>query len=499
MMLGGENAIYKQATRDTVAIALVLVACHYFGAAPTVAVVCVGCGAAFANRVSIALSAFILLPFIMVFNPILIPKSGMLWGLTLRGGPLLIGLCLATTSQRRRGNYKLPLGMLWVYLFVAAICSVQGYVPMISYAKLVNFGLFFWVICETTKNLQTERLELFRLRAFLFGLTALLFLGSLVSYSFPAISTMNGLEMMKENLGADIELVDETIRSIGGAKLFVGLTNQSQTFAGVASCSWGWLVCDMLFVEQRIRRPHMVLICLAPVLIFMTRSRMGLLIMITFGVFLYFYSMQHIALPKYVKNRIHGLLTILLLLVMIILVVGESRTHLVTRWLRKTDAVATDERGLTEAVTSSRQGLIAQNMRDFRRNRLLGSGFQVAASHVDRYKGTRGIIITAPLEKGILPLMVLGETGILGALFFLLFLSDFFAKCAKMHLWSTLTLFSVLFASNMAESTFFSPGGAGGIEWCFTVVGGFICDSYVCSMANARSSFGIAMSMQKRR
>lgn len=482
MIQFGENEIYKLAARYAGIIALVLVACHYFGAAPAVAIVCVGCGAAFANRVSIALSAFILLPFIMIFNPILIPKSGMLWGFTLRGGPLLIGLCLATTSQRRKGNYKLPLNMLWAYLLIAAMCSIQGYVPKISYAKLINFGLFLWVICEATKNLQTEKWELFRLRAFLFGLTALLIIGSLIAYRYPAVSTLNGLVLMKQNIGADVEFMDDFLRSAGGQKLFVGLLNQSQAFAGVASCCLGWLICDMLFVEQRIRGPHMVLICVTPVLVFMTRSRMGLLIMSAFVFFLYIYSMRRVGLPKVVKNRINGMLTVLLVLGSIALAVGEARNHLVSRWIRKTDAVANDERGLSEAITNSRQGLIDQNLSDFRRNRLFGSGFQVAANHVARYGSQRGFIITAPIEKGILPLMVLGETGILGALFFLLFLSDFFAKCAEMHLWSTLTLFAVLLASNMAEATFFSPGGIGAILWCFTAVGGFVCDSYVRSM-----------------
>lgn len=486
MIPAGENAIYRLTARYAANIAVILIACHYFGATPAVLIVVAGCAAALANKVSVALSAFILLPFIMVFNPILIPKSGMLWGLTLRGGPLLIGLCLAMTSQRRKGNFKLPFNMLWGYLFIAAICSAQGYVPKISYAKLVNFGLFLWVICETTKNLRSEQGELLRLRAFLLGLSALLVLGSLVSYRYPAISTMDGLDMMKNNLGVDVDMVDDYVQSLGGVKLFVGLLNQSQTFAGVVSCCFGWTICDMLFVERRFRWQHGTLICLMPILIFMTRSRMGLLIILAFGAMLYGFTMSHVAMAPMLKSRINNILTFIVVVGISALVIGESRNKTVSRWLRKTDSVATDERGLTEAVTSSRQGLIARNMRDFRRNKLLGSGFQVAANHVDQYKGRPGIIITAPIEKGILPLMVLGETGILGSVFFLLFLSNFFTQCVQMRLWSTLTLFTALFMSNMAEATFFSPGGAGGIEWCFTVVGGFICDSYIQSVQDMR-------------
>lgn len=484
MIAVGENAIYKLAARYAVIIAVVLTACHYLGAAPAIVVVLVGCSAAFANRVSVALSAFILLPFIMVFNPILIPKSGMLWGLALRGGPLLIGFCLATTSQRRKGNFKLPFNLLWVFLLIAAICSIQGYAPKISYAKIVNFGLFLWVICEATKNLQSQQWELFRLRAFLLGLTALLVLGSLVVRQFPSISTVKGLILMKDTLPSNVGMVDDYLRSSGGMSLFIGLLNQSQALSAVASCCFGWTICDMLFVEKRYKWQHGLLIGLTPVLIYWTRSRMGLFVMLSFGLMLFFYTMHNVSMAPMLKARINRIITGIVFVGILALVVGESKNKTVSRWVRKTDNVAADERGLGAAVTESRQGLVAQNIRDFRRNRLLGSGFQVAEWHKDLPQN--GIVITAPIEKGILPLMVLGETGILGAMFFLIFLLDFFTQCVRLRLWSTLTMFVTLLAANMAEATFFSPGGIGGIELCFTVVGGFICDSYVQSMQPMR-------------
>ena len=482
----GENAIYKLSARYVAATMAILVVCHYFGAAPAVLIVLVGCGAAFANMVSIAFSAFILLTFIMVFNPILIPKSGMLWGLTLRGGPLLIGLCLAMTSQRRRGNFKLPLNMLGVYLLIAAICSIQGYAPKISYAKIANFGIFLWIICEATKNLQNEQSELFKLRAFLFGLTAIIILGSLAVYPYPSISTLNGLRAMSGVPGADVFLMDDYLRTTSGTFLFCGLLNHSQAFAGVSSCCFGWTVCDMLMVERRIRWPHLVIIVIAPILIFLTRSRAGFLIISVFAIMLYCYTLSRVRIPKYVKSRINQILTFFLIVGVVILAISEHKSNLVSRWLRKTDSVATDERDLSTAITASRQSVIAQNMRDFRRNRILGSGFQVAEYHVERFNGTAGIIITAPIEKGLLPLMVLGETGIVGAVFFLIFLFDFFTQCVRMRLWTTMTMFVAFFFANMAEAVFFSPGGVGGILWCFTIVGGFVCDSYVQSMQDVQ-------------
>ena len=49
-----------------------------------------------------------------------------------------------------------------------------------------------------------------------------------------------------------------------------------------------------------------------------------------------------------------------------------------------------------------------------------------------------------------------------------------------------MTLFSVLLVSNLAEGTFFSPGGAGGVFWMFTVGGGFLIDMSV-KVANQKT------------
>jgi hypothetical protein len=42
-----------------------------------------------------------------------------------------------------------------------------------------------------------------------------------------------------------------------------------------------------------------------------------------------------------------------------------------------------------------------------------------------------------------------------------------------------MSLFTVMLACNMAEASFFSPGGAGGILWIVCVAGGFVLDTLV--------------------
>ena len=160
-------------------------------------------------------------------------------------------------------------------------------------------------------------------------------------------------------------------------------------------------------------------------------------------------------------------------------VVIQLKGGYMSQWIRKTSDVSGDSRTLGEALTSSRFGLMAYSMYEFRRNPLLGSGFQVAEYTQDLVRGNKGLILSAPIEKGVAPVMVLGETGILGEICFLIFLVSFYGTCARRKYTVTLALFTVFFVTNMAEATIFSPGGIGGILWMISVVGGFTIDTYL--------------------
>ena len=157
--------------------------------------------------------------------------------------------------------------------------------------------------------------------------------------------------------------------------------------------------------------------------------------------------------------------------------VSEMRSRSITRWMRKNDDIALDERSMGQALTDSRMGLLEYSMFEFRRNPLLGSGFQVSENHPILYEMGQITLFSAPIEKGLLPTMVLGETGIIGEIAFIIFLMSFWIGCKRRHLMVTLMLFFVMFASNMGEATFFSPSGTGGILWMLCVVGGFIIDT----------------------
>ncbi len=167
-------------------------------------------------------------------------------------------------------------------------------------------------------------------------------------------------------------------------------------------------------------------------------------------------------------------------------------------WARKTSDVSADKRSLTEALTSSRMGLMAMSLREFRRNPLIGSGFQVAEYTREQTRG-KGFVISASVEKGVLPVMVLGETGILGEICFLIFLASFFGICMQRKYFVTTTMMAVFFVTNMGEATLFSPGGIGGILWMMCCVGGFTLDTTILFRKNIMREWANMARMEAER
>ena len=127
-------------------------------------------------------------------------------------------------------------------------------------------------------------------------------------------------------------------------------------------------------------------------------------------------------------------------------------------------------------------------MADFRMNPAFGMGFQVAWYTPERVAKTKGLALSSPIEKGVMPVMILGETGLIGAATFLLFLIAFYVGCSNRRLYITLALFAVLLAVNMGEATFFSPGGPGGTQWMYCIVGGYLLDISLKNMQRGNMS-----------
>jgi hypothetical protein len=267
-----------------------------------------------------------------------------------------------------------------------------------------------------------------------------------------------------------------------GVRLFNGMTWHSQALAPISTMFSAWVLIDMLLVEKKVTALHLGLVGLTPVLLYWTSSRTGLVAFGSAMLVIWLYLLPRASLPIRVKNHMQSIFMGGLALLVALAVVSEIRSGTMSKWLRKTateEAAYRDTRGLLEAVTASRQGLVELNMRDYHLRPLTGMGFQVMEYHRTAYELGEISLWSAPIEKGVLPLMILGETGIVGAVIFVIFLVTFTYGMMRRRFVATVTLFWTMMATNMSEATFFSPSGAGGIIWCVAAIGGMCIDVIV--------------------
>lgn len=432
----------------------------------------VGIWGALTRRPAYALICFAFLPFLTVMNPVAF-GFGFLLGISARLGMPLMTLAMIVAAASRRGRQAIPLAGLWVYALVAFVSSIDGYAPMISYLKIINFVLFAVGIYVGTRNIDKDYQGLVMLRAFFFAFSVFVVVGSLaLNYINPYAAHYQATGWFGGDVAAGEAAIEARIAATGDAGLLCGVVDHSQCLGPAAVCIAGWLLMDMLFIEKRFMIGHVITLFFCPYVTYLTKSRTALLALLILVVLVVMYAVPKFRVSPSMKQRIRSMMSTLVFLLIFGGIGLEVTTGGVRKWLTK----HTDDTSVTmETLTASRMGLIEAGLYDFRQNPLLGKGFQVSYEH--QFLNTKGkLILSAPIEKGFLPTMVLGETGIVGATVFSLFLMVFFAICSRKQYYATLALFTTYLATNLGEATFFSPGGTGGPEWLISLVGGFVID-----------------------
>lgn len=474
-----KNPVYKQAAKNLAFLVLAIVLTRFSKGLWLGIMAIAGAVWALSNKPGKAFSMYLMIICMVELNPILLPMGGF-FGILVRFGPLLIGLALMLKGSSAGGQSRVPLGILVVFLFVAAVSSINGWAPMVSYLKMTNFLVFLLGFWLGLTCLGKDSLGIDYLRATFLAYSVFLILGSAILLPFPGISTLSGFQLALRE--GNVEAANLAMMSTESTvALFCGVTRQSQAFAVLSSMVLAWLFADMLFIEKRFSKLHLVLIGVGVPLLYLSRSRVGLFTLMVGILMVAVWLPNKIILPQMVKRRLKAGVTAMLALGVIGAVFSEISNDSISQWLRKVEDVDDDRRSLTEAVTASRQGLIEMSMYDFRRNPILGSGFQVAEYTAEQIaRSGSSFVISAPVEKGVLPVMVLGETGVVGVIVFAIFLISFYTTACNRKLYVTVALFTVLLAANMGEATFFSPGGGGGVLWTISIIGGYCIDMTLC-------------------
>ena len=424
------------------------------------------------GKSGMAIACFIFMPFAIMMNPDLISCTGMLV-LFAKISSLIMMLGVVLLAAKRRGRNRLPIVGLFMYLVVAIVSSIDGWFPTISFLKIAQFALFLCALYCTAIAMQDSYDTLLDVRGVMMALSIITIIGSLLVLPFPDLAYAM---MIKKAASYGIYITGDSILSSGDMTLFNGVCYHSQALAPIAAILASWVFCDMLFVERRVSGLHIVLLGLSPLILYLTRSRTAIVALIALLIVIQFYAIRFTAIPTRLKNRVRVISTLLVVGAVSTAAILESTNGTISKWIRKTDEIGMDDRGTMDAVMESRMGLVERNMYDFSLKPVLGKGFQVMPEHPQWYREGRISLLSAPIEKGVLPTMILGETGIIGAIVFALFLLHFIVSCSRRHYMSLLSLFAVLIASNMGEASFFSPSGQGGVMWVVVAIGGFCCD-----------------------
>ena len=466
------DPFHKDVFKAVIILMVILVGCRFTMGGMAAAVALAGAVFAIQKKPGLLAVCYIMFPFFTIFNRV-ITGLGPVFLMTARLGNLfMIAVMILTGSAFQSGGRreKLPITWLFVYCAVACLSSLGGWMPLISYLKIAQFILFLMGLLFVTKQLQQSDKGLYQLRCAFMALAIIMIAGSAASYFFPSI----GFSMQIANSAAyNVTLTAEDIKASEGMMLFSGMTHHSQMLAPTIAMMATWVLCDMLLVVKKVSSLHMVLLALSPILLFLSRSRGGLLELVgTVGITL-FVCVPRARLAQTVKNKLMQMMILATALLVAVGIVAQIRNQAISKWLRKTEDVGGDTRSLKDAFTGSRQALVEYNLRDFRRNPFLGMGFQVMEGMEQAYRANMITWYSASIEKGVTPYVILGETGLCGATIFLIFLAAFYGTCLKRRYLALLTSFTCVLVANLADSTLFSPGGLGGFLWITSCVGAF--------------------------
>ena len=479
-----QKKFVKDVLRTTVVIGALLALCRVTMGGAAVMVALMGAVFAIQRKAGLLAACYAFFPVLKVFNRVVIGISPVTLMTARVGNLFMIAVMLLTGAGfRGRVREKLPISMLFAYCLIACISSIDGWMPLISFLKLAQFVLFLSGLLFVTRIMQQSDKGVYQLRCVFMAFSVIFILGSFASRFIPSL----GFSMQIANAavwGQDVT-GEELIQS-EGLVLFNGMTNHSQALAPIVAMLTAWAFCDMILVERRFTWLHGGVLAVSPVLIYFTRSRGGLLELVSVILTVMAVCVPRARLAAVVKNKMTQLVMVTAVLLIGVAVVAQVRNQTISKWLRKTEDVRGDTRTLSEAFTSSRQGLVEMNLNDFKLNPIFGKGFQVIRGLKEAYRVHRVTWYSASVEKGVTPFVVLGETGIFGAIVFLAILFTFYGTCLKRRYLTTLTMFTCFLVANLADASIFSPGGGGGFGWIASCVGGFGID-----MISIRQAHGI--------
>lgn len=320
------------------------------------------------------------------------------------------------------------------YFIVHAILFSQ--IPSVSILKAINWTLTISILLVAWSRLDSLQFE--NMQKWFIGFLISITVISLITLFFPEVG----------------------YRDTGTS--FQGIINHPLAFAPSMALLGAFVLGQLL--EQK--KPSWKLIFSLSfifLLVFMSESRtsgialfLASLICIGFIFLISRHNLESYS-PAIKSKRLFSIGLILIFF----FVIDSFYFNLVDYFITKSNQA--DVSGLIDAFLTSRSVLYEPMIANIIENPFTGIGFGIASdpqSMAITNDPIFGLPIQAPIEKGVTPLMVLEEVGLIGFLLFILWVFLLIIRSISNGIAAFLVLITLLLI-NVGESVLFSPGGAG--------------------------------------
>lgn len=392
-------------------------------------------------------------------NPNFFPKTQVFF---ISARITLISVTMLMTAWlfgRRNSPIVAPFKWILPYLAWEACISVAGWQPVVSYLKLFLFAtIYFAYYAVADSVIQNGRSNTKLIRAIVVAYALFVLVGSVCLLPFPGLSQLTATS------------AEDAIKLLELKSLFMGMMNHSQSFGPLTAVISVLILGDMLFAIKKLDWIYVLMLLIAPVLLWKTSSRTAMGTFIAGMAIELFLFMRTKGLPAKWKGKILGYVWLALMAGAVALfmvpVARDSAIRFVTKVGNDADLRHVDV--TVESFTSSREDLVNRAMYNFRKKPITGNGFQVsdvmAGVRVSSWKQ----YLSAPIEKGVWVAAVLEEGGVVGLFLFAGFLIAAFSQCCRNKAYITASMIVCGAVLNMGEFAYFSMSYTGGFMWALT-------------------------------
>lgn len=395
---------------------------------------------------------------ILIMNNFFAPKD-FVFGISHRALLVITGFYGALLFLTRKPNrFVMPLLGIVLYLVYMTIPSSLGWDPTISILKILLFLSVYMALAYASNSAAGDRrVDTRKLRAMMLALAVFFIVGSVLVAPFPAISSMTALEVLES--GGDF------------TSLYKGACNHSQTLGMVMAFWVIFLFADLIFHVQKFDKLYIFLILFAMGLLYKSSGRTAMGTMIACCGFAYLFF------RKYRGSVRAGWKAKLSLVVIVLAILGGFAAIAVpqirdgvVRFAMKYDRTAGAGDFDVGYAISTRQGLVDEQLYNFHRRPAIGWGFQVSEQVAEMSKGTKGLLLSAPVEKGVWVTAILEEGGVCGEIIYVGYLIVAIVLLYARRAFMGLTIFLAVHISNLGEMTMFSMSGCGGMWYTFLFI-----------------------------